>query len=131
MQQLINQLKVRTIVAVMFTLEIVLCSGLVSDAQVPTGSACLTPPSGAVAWYPGDGNANDIVAGHDGLLLWWNSGDGQWYPADGQHGPTFSPGLVRQAFSFDGDSFVYSDSSVGAFGNAPFTVALWANFDAK
>src|SRR2546421_2239158 len=133
MQQLINQLKNRTIVALMFTLEIILCSGLISEAQVPTGSVCVTPLSGAVAWYPADGNAKDIVAGHNGVLAWLNRVDGQLYPADGQHGPTFASGLVGQAFSFDGaDSLVKaSDDPAGAFGSAPFTVALWAKFDSN
>jgi hypothetical protein len=98
----------------------------------PSQTDCVAPPSGAVAWYPGDGNANDIVAGNDGIPMWWNPGDGQWYPADGHHGPTFAPGLVGQAFSFAGDSFVLaSDGSVGDFGRAPFTIALWAKFDAN
>lgn len=94
---------------------------------------CIAPPSGLVAWYPADGNANDIVAGHYGVLSWINRVDGQLYPADGQHGPTFASGLVGQAFSFDGaDSLVRaSDDPVGAFGSAPFTVALWAKFDAN
>jgi hypothetical protein len=40
-----------------------------------------------VSWWPGDGNANDIVDGNDGTL---------------QGGVTFATGKVEQAFSFDG-----------------------------
>src|SRR5206468_10268120 len=53
---------------------------------------CAPPPAGMVAWYPGDGNANDIVGGNNGTL---------------QGGVTFAPGEVGQAFNFNGiDSFV-------------------------
>ena len=84
---------------------------------VPTGSACATPPPGAVAWWPGDGNAKDITAGHDGTL---------------QNGATFAPGVSGQAFSFGGstDSHIeVPDSSAWSFGTNPFTIALWARFD--
>ncbi len=88
----------------------------VQALPIPTGSACVAPPSGAVAWYPGDGNANDIIAGHDGVL---------------QNGVTFAPGIVGEAFSFDGvNSFVrVPNASAAAFGSAPFTIALWAKFN--
>lgn len=39
------------------------------------------------AWLPGDGNANDIQGNNDGTV---------------QNGATFAPGMVVQAFSFDG-----------------------------
>ena len=44
-------------------------------------------PSGMVAWYPGDGNANDIQGSNNGTL---------------QNGTTFGQGMVGQAFTFDG-----------------------------
>jgi hypothetical protein len=40
-----------------------------------------------VAWWPGEGNANDIAGTNNGTLL---------------NGATFAPGKVGQAFSFDG-----------------------------
>ena len=50
--------------------------------------ACGTPPpSGIVAWYPGEGNADDIVAGDNGCLC--------------NETPVVT-GLVGQAFNFDG-----------------------------
>jgi hypothetical protein len=52
-----------------------------------TGESCLTPPSGLVAWWPGDGHANDIWGANHGAL---------------NGGATFSPGMVGQAFSLDG-----------------------------
>jgi hypothetical protein len=42
---------------------------------------------GWLAWWPGDGNANDIVGGNNGTLV---------------GGVSFVPGEVGQAFSFDG-----------------------------
>jgi RHS repeat-associated protein len=48
---------------------------------------CTPPPSGMIGWWPGDGNANDILGGHGGTP---------------QGGATFVSGAVGQAFSFDG-----------------------------
>ena len=47
--------------------------------------APIQPPAGMVAWWPGDGNANDIVGSNHGTL----SG-----------GATFTGGMVESAFSF-------------------------------
>src|SRR5213080_193555 len=52
----------------------------------PDAQACIPPPAGVVAWYPGDGNASD-TQGHNGTL---------------QGGATFTAGKVGQAFSLDG-----------------------------
>jgi hypothetical protein len=46
---------------------------------------CVEPPAGLVSWWPGDGNADDIVNGNEGTL---------------QYGATFAPGKVGQGFSF-------------------------------
>ena len=63
-----------------------------TSAELYIPSRAIQPPAGLVSWWPGDGNANDIVGGNDGTL----SGDA-----------TFAPGIVGQAFSFDGaDDFV-------------------------
>src|SRR5262249_15189251 len=49
---------------------------------------CFGLSSGLLGWWPGDGNASDIYAGHNGSL---------------QGGATATaPGLVSTAFSFDG-----------------------------
>jgi hypothetical protein len=48
---------------------------------------CVQPPLGLIGWWPGDGNAADIVGRNNGATL----GD-----------ITFGPGKVGQAFSFDG-----------------------------
>src|SRR5262249_52152799 len=82
------------------------------DAAPPS---CTPPPAGLVSWWPGDGNANDIVSGNDGTL---------------QNGATFGPGLVGQAFSFDGvDDFVAVPNNDNLNPTGPFSVDLWVNAD--
>ena len=83
---------------------------------IPTGSACATPAPGAIAWWPGDGNANDIIAGQNGAL---------------QNGATFATGISGQAFTFDGSGshIDVPDTSAWAFDANPFTIALWAKFN--
>ena len=49
-------------------------------------SGCVPVLSGLVSWWPGDGNADDIVDGNPGTL----------------NGVTLATGLVGEAFSFDG-----------------------------
>src|SRR5207237_7898939 len=79
----------------------------VRNAFIPPPS-CVSPPSGMVAWYPGDGNAHDIQDGHDGTL---------------QGGVTFAPGEVEQAFNFGG---VDGDVVIGMWFEFPsFTVYMW------
>jgi len=70
---------------------------------------------GVVSWWPGDGNANDIIDGNPGTL---------------KGGATFVVGKVEQAFSVDGNagSFVeVPDAPNLNFGStSPITVDLWA-----
>ena len=49
----------------------------------PTATACVTPPSGLVAWWPAEGNANDIVGTNNGIL---------------QAGASYAVGKVGRAF---------------------------------
>jgi len=76
---------------------------------------CVQPPLGLIGWWPGDGNANDIVDGNHGTL---------------QGGASFGTGLVGQAFSFDGiDDFVQvPDSDLWAF-TSDFAIEMWVNFN--
>ncbi len=48
-------------VAVVF---VVFVGGAVAQAQ-----SCAPPPAGLIAWWPGDGNAQDIVGSNDGTLV--------------------------------------------------------------
>ena len=61
--------------------------GALSGVQVLASGQCVSPPSGIVAWWPGEGNANDIIGTNNGTLV---------------GGVTFTSGEMGQAFSFDG-----------------------------
>ena len=65
-----------------------------------------------VAYWPGDGNADDVVGGNHGRL---------------QGGVTFAPGKVGQAFSFDGvDDFMSIGQPLSVEAG---TVGFWVNRD--
>lgn len=96
--------------------EVALCVLVTCLAISPDSSAqtCRRLPPDAVSWWPGNGDANDIVAANDGML---------------QNGAQFAPGTVSQAFSFDGiDDFVQvpDDPSLNP-GSNDFTVDFWMN----
>ncbi|MBI1928691.1 hypothetical protein HYR99_31160 [Candidatus Poribacteria bacterium] len=90
----------------------------------PDGSALLTESGsalvftsgvpGLVSWWPGDGNANDIVNGNHGTL---------------QNGATFAAGKIGQAFSFDGvdDVIAIPNSATGSLDvtNNQITIDAW------
>jgi hypothetical protein len=72
-------------------------------------AGCVTPPSGMVSWWPGDGNANDIQDGNNGTI---------------QGDITFAPGMVREAFSSNGNGSV----TIGNPSNLQlqdFTIDAW------
>ncbi len=73
------------------TLAVILSPEATQPVDVPTASQCTAAPAGLVGWWPGNDNARDVVAGHEGRL---NDGVG------------FAPGKVGQAFSFDDRSSV-------------------------
>ncbi len=70
---------------------------------------CVPEPPDLIHWWPGDGNADDVVGGNDGALM---------------NGATFTVGKVGQAFLFDGsDDFV---ALPGTFGGGPeATIEAW------
>src|SRR5579864_1271222 len=77
-----------------------------------TATACTSPPSGMVSWWPGENNGDDIVS-HNNLSL----------------GPaTFTTGKVGQAFSFDGSGFASAGrpSNLINMGNQ-VTIDGWIN----
>lgn len=75
-------------------------------------SHCVPALPGTIAWWSGDGNANDAVGGYNGTL---------------KNGTTFTEGKVCQAFSFDGvDDFIdLGTANIIGSGNAPFSISLW------
>jgi len=78
---------------------------------VPTQSGCTPTPSGLVSWWPGDGNANDIVGINNGALI---------------GNVTFQPGMVGMAFGFDGTGpFVQVPDSPSLNPAGDFSIAAW------
>lgn len=83
-------------------------------AQSTPAQTCLPPPAGLVGWWPGDGNADDIVGSNGGTL---------------QNGATFAPGKVGQAFSFDGiDDEVFVNSTFPFHTPGDATLDFWLKF---
>ena len=65
----------------------------------------------AQAQWSGEGNADDSRGGNHGILV---------------KNVTFVPGLVGQAFAFDGGgSHVEFNPDIGSFGTADFTIEMW------
>lgn len=96
-----------------YALKVTLVLGLVLLAVGVAAGATIAP--GVVSWWPGDGDATDIIDGNAGTL---------------NGGVTFVPGQVGDAFSVDGNSgrFVeVPDAPNLNFGpTSPITVDLWA-----
>ena len=71
-----------------------------TSASIPAQAAagpCIPPSLDQVSWWPGDGHAQDIVGSNHGTLI----------------GGSFTPGVVLDAFHFDGlpDQVLVPDSS--------------------
>jgi hypothetical protein len=76
---------------------------------------CLPAPPGCIAWWSGDGNANDIQGTNHGTL---------------QGGATFATGRVSGAFLLDGvnDYVITPASALLDFGpSSEFTMMVWFN----
>jgi len=77
---------------------------------------CVNPPAGLVSWWPGDGNANDLIGGNHGML---------------EGGMTFTSGVVGQAFILDGvDDFVRVPEVTELDGFPELTIDAWINLNA-
>ncbi|MBI3949375.1 MAG: HYR domain-containing protein [Acidobacteria bacterium] len=98
---------------------VILKGGSSTPTVALTGAqtGCVPPPPDMVSWWPGDGNANNIIAPSINGTL--------------QNGAVFATGKVDRAFSFDGvnDYVQAPDSDVLTFGTSNFTIDLWANFN--
>jgi hypothetical protein len=70
--------------------------------------------SGLTSWWPGEGNANDVVGGNNGTLV---------------GGVTFAPGEVGQAFSLNGVDGYVNFGSAPAFDVQDFTLDAWVSVD--
>src|SRR6266436_3528172 len=75
-------------------------------------SNCVAPPSGLAAWWQAEGNANDIIAGINGVLV---------------NGTSFTAGYVGQAFSFNGVNQYITNSPPGLTNiQNSYTMEFWA-----
>ena len=75
---------------------------------------CVPPPAGIIAWWPGEGNANDIVGTNNGTTV---------------NGAGYTPGVVGSAFSFNGvNQWVEIPDSpeLNYAVGAPGTIEVWA-----
>lgn len=71
-------------------------------------SSCIQAPDGLIDWWTADGNSYDLVGGHHGTLV---------------NGTTYAPGMIGQAFSFDG---VNDSIDLGNWFNyQDFTITMW------
>jgi Concanavalin A-like lectin/glucanases superfamily len=71
---------------------------------------CVQPPAGLASWWPGNGNANDMVGGNDGTLV---------------GGVAFASAEVGQGFSFNGNGYVSFGTGPAITGTGPLTVDAW------
>ena len=72
---------------------------------------CLPPPAGLIHWWPGEGDATDLVGNANGTV----SG-----------GLTYVTGEVGQAFNFNGgNSSITFGTNAGNFGTNDFTIDFW------
>lgn len=72
-------------------------------------ATCVSPLSGLVSWWPGNGNADDIQRGNNGTL---------------RGGVTFAGALIGQAFNLDGTGEV-SVSSNASLNVQTFSIDAW------
>jgi uncharacterized repeat protein (TIGR01451 family) len=75
-------------------------------------ATCVKPPANMVGWWPGNGNANDVVGGNNGTLV---------------NSPSFVSGEVGQAFSFNGSNDVLIGHPAALSPTTGVTVDAWIN----
>lgn len=82
-------------------------------SRAPLSAQCVVPPAGLLAWWTGNGNANDSAGTNNGTLM---------------NGATFAPGLVGQAFHLDGaGAFVEIPDAPSLNPSNQITVTVWWN----
>ena len=88
-------------------------SAATTGATSVTIMNCVTAPPGLVAWYLGDGNAQDVVGGNNGTL---------------EGGAGYANGQYALAFSFDGTgNVVIPNAPALSFSpNSPMSAEVWA-----
>ncbi|MFW9835028.1 MAG: LamG-like jellyroll fold domain-containing protein [Candidatus Thorarchaeota archaeon] len=75
---------------------------------------CIEPPLGVVSWWTGDGHCRDVAGVNPG----WPSS-----------GTTFAPGVVRDAFCFEGEDAYVSATTENLEGLQTLTIEAWVLID--
>ena len=92
-------------------LVLAVCWGTTIHAQAD----CVQPPSGLIAWWPGNGDANDVLGTYHGTL---------------QGGATATaPGIVGSCFTFDGTNGYVTIPDAPALQPANLTIECWVRFN--
>src|SRR5690349_4210258 len=79
--------------------------------QTQTHASCLPAPANLVAWWLGEGDANESVAGNSGSL---------------SNGVSFVAGVTGKAFSFDGNnSFIEVPDAPALQLTNELTIEFW------
>src|ERR1035437_7420573 len=76
---------------------------------------CTPAPAGLVAWWPGDGNANDMAGTNNGSLMGGATANGTGY--------------VGSAFKLDGTNGYVQIPDSPVFHPTNFTIEAWMRFD--
>src|SRR5262245_47805138 len=100
-------MKLQNFVSVCGMVSLLLTSICVVRAAAQT---CVQPPEGLISWWPGDGDARDIEDENHGTL---------------QNGATFAPGMVAQAFSFDGIDDHVNVSDAPSLNPSSISIEAW------
>jgi hypothetical protein len=103
-------------------LTLTLFSSLLTHAVVTIGltppspppPACVAPPAGIVAWWPGEGNGDDVISGYNAIM-----------PSSGI---TFSNAEVGLGFVFDGSDVqmeVTNEPGLNFGPDQDFSIEVW------
>ena len=96
--------------AVCLALAVVAAAMGATQALAQSSPVCVPPPSGMVAWWPGDGNALDLAGGNNATWLGTVA---------------YTTGEVGQAFSLNGSSYLQVPSSASLSPTAAITIDAW------
>jgi hypothetical protein len=80
-----------------------------APARGDLAASCPPPPSGLVGWWPADATPEDVVGGNDGT----------------NDGATFVPGMVNEAFRFDGSTSAVMIGNPAAMQLQTFSIVAW------
>lgn len=87
------------------------CAAHCSFGMTGVVNVCTPPPANMVSWWGAEGNARDALGNNDGVV---------------QGGTTFEPGMVGQAFSFDGSTgYVEMPDSASLSISGQLTIDAW------